>query len=80
MDRLRSRFPHAGDRLRAGGRPACRRTHGRPTAVPDHAIALDFVEAMRGTPSHQAEALLLQTAVDACCEDPDVDVLVSEAG
>ena len=78
MERLRARFPHTlviafepvgGDRTRV------------PTAVPhgrsDHAIALDFVEEMRGAPATKAEAGLLQTAVDACCEDPDVDVLVS---
>ena len=60
----------------AGGAPdraPVRAPHGRS----DHAIALDFVEAMRGAPATRAEAALLQAAVDACCEDPDFDVLVS---
>jgi exonuclease SbcD len=78
MERVRSRFPHAlvigfeptgGSTHRTPARPA----HGRS----DHAIALDFVEAMRGAPATKAEAALLQAAVDACCEDPDFDVLVS---
>ena len=81
MDRLRSRFPHTlviafepvgGDRLRV---PVAR-TRGRS----DHAIALDFVAELRGTPATKAESALLQTAVDACCEDSDFDVLVSGAG
>ncbi|GAA1141209.1 exonuclease SbcCD subunit D [Nocardioides aquiterrae] len=78
MDRLRSRFPHT---LVIGFEPVggtpdrgpLRAPHGRS----DHAIALDFVEAMRGAPATRAEAALLQAAVDACCEDPDFDVLVS---
>lgn len=78
MDRLRSRFPHTlvlgfeptgGDRLTV---PVAR-SQGRS----DHAIALDFVAELRGAPATKAEAALLQTAVDACCEDPDFDVLVS---
>jgi exonuclease SbcD len=78
MDRLRSRFPHTlviafepvgGDRLRV---PVAR-TQGRS----DHAIALDFIAELRGTPATKAESALLQTAVDACCEDSDFDVLVS---
>ncbi len=46
----------------------------------DHAIALDFVEEMRGGPATDAEAALLREAFDACCEDADVDVLVPSAG
>ena len=81
MERLRARFPHT---LVIGFEPAGGERRGVPTAAPagrsDHAIALDFVEAMRGSAATRAEAALLQTAVDACCEDPDFDVLVSEAG
>lgn len=78
MDRLRSRFPHTlvlafeptgGDRISV---PVAR-GHGRS----DHAIALDFVAELRGTPATKAESALLQSAVDACCEDPDFDVVVS---
>ena len=80
MDRLRARFPHAlvlsfepvgGDRQSV---PAAR-TRDRS----DHAIALDFVADLRGTPATKAEAALLQAAVDGCCEDTDVDMLLSEA-
>ena len=81
MERLRSRFPHT---LVIGFEPVGVRPARVPVALPrgrsDHAIALDFVEAMRGAPATPAEATLLQTAVDACCEDPDVDVLVTRAG
>ena len=81
MERLRSRFPHT---LVLGFEPAGGERDHVPTAAPhgrsDHAIALDFVEAMRGSPATKAESALLQTAVDACCEDPDFDVLVSGAG
>ena len=44
----------------------------------DHAIALDFVRELRGTPASADEAALLQDAVDACCHDRDQDVLVTE--
>jgi DNA repair protein SbcD/Mre11 len=79
MERLRTRFPHT---LVLGFEPAggdsrsvpLARTRGRS----DHAIALDFVTELRGTPATEAESALLLDACDACCVDPDVDVLVSE--
>jgi DNA repair protein SbcD/Mre11 len=81
MERLRTRFAHT---LVIGFEPAGGGQATVPTAAPqgrsDHAIALDFVRAMRGTRATDAESALLQTAIDACCEDPDFDVLVSEAG
>jgi exonuclease SbcD len=81
MERLRARFPHT---LVIGFEPAGGERDRVPTAAPqgrsDHAIALDFVEAMRGTRATRAESALLRTAIDACCDDPDFDVLVSEAG
>lgn len=81
MDRLRARFPHT---LVLGFDPAS----GARTAAPaarlqgrsDHDIALDFVADMRGAAATEAEAALLRDAFDACCEDPDFDVLVSGAG
>ena len=78
MDRLRARFPHALVLAfePVGGAPLgvpTARVHGRP----DHAIALDFVAEVRGTAATEAESALLLEACDACCEDPDVDVLVS---
>ena len=78
MDRLRARFPHA---LVLAFEPVGGAPLGVPTARvqgrPDHAIALDFVAEVRGTAATEAEAALLLEACDACCEDPDVDVLVS---
>jgi len=52
----------------------------RPQGRSDHAIALDFVTELRGAPATDDESALLQAACDACCEDPEVDVLVSAAG
>ncbi|WP_296603599.1 exonuclease SbcCD subunit D [Nocardioides sp.] len=79
MDRLRRRFPHT---LVLGFEPPAGAPAGLPTALPhgrsDHAIALDFVQQMRGGPATEAESALLLAACDACCEDPDVDMLVSE--
>lgn len=81
MERLRSRFPHAlvlafePRESQPAGVPLAR-TRGRS----DHAIALDFVSDLRGAPATDAESALLLEACDACCEDPDVDVLVGEAG
>ncbi|GAB3767271.1 exonuclease SbcD [Nocardioides ginsengisegetis] len=77
MEQLRRRFRHtlvlsfepaSGDRSEL----PLARTQGRS----DHRIALDFVGDMRGTGATQEESALLQQAVDACCEDPDFDVLV----
>jgi len=81
MDRLRARFPHTlvlGFDPASGARTAApaARLHGRS----DHDIALDFVADMRGVAATEAEAALLRDAFDACCEDPDFDVLVSGAG
>jgi exonuclease SbcD len=81
MDRLRTRFPHT---LVLGFEPA----GGNPASVPlartqgrsDHVISLDFLAELRGTPATDDESALLLAATDACCEDPDFDVLVSEAG
>ena len=81
MERLRRRFPHAlvlafePDR---GDVPTCR-PRG-PGCARDHAIALDFVRELRGTPATEAESALLQDACDACCDDTDVDTLLSVAG
>ncbi len=78
MDRLRRRFPHT---LVLGFEPTGGPSTGVPAAPPrglsDHAVALDFVEQVRGTPATAAESALLLAACDACCEDPDVDMLLS---
>jgi DNA repair protein SbcD/Mre11 len=76
MEQLRRRFPHtlvlqfptpAVD-PRAPARP--------PSGTSDHAIAVDFVRHVRGSKATKAESTLLRTAFDACCHDPDQDVLV----
>ena len=40
--------------------------------TPDLDVALQFVEEMRAVPADDAEQALLATAVDSCCEDPDL--------
>ncbi len=77
MDRLRARFPHT---LVIGFEPPgadrtsvpLARTRGRS----DHEIAVDFVTEMRGAAATPAETALLRDASDACCDDPDFDVVV----
>jgi exonuclease SbcD len=80
MDRLRARFPHA---LLLGFAPAGGPTSTTPAARAagrsDHDVALDFVAELRGAPATPAEATLLREAIDACCEDTDLDVLVGGA-
>jgi exonuclease SbcD len=77
MARLRERFPHA---VALGFAPAGG-TPQEPRAVlegrSDHAIAVDFVTAMRGTPTTPPEADLLQEACDSCAHDRDADTVVS---
>ncbi|KRE99219.1 DNA exonuclease SbcCD subunit SbcD [Nocardioides sp. Soil777] len=79
MDRLRARFPHT---LVLGFAPPSGTTSTTPAARAagrsDHDVALDFVAELRGAPATPAESALLREAVDACCEDTDVDVLVGE--
>jgi DNA repair protein SbcD/Mre11 len=77
MARLQERFPHAVALLFApegGETPRSRATvEGRS----DHAIAVDFVEAVRGTPATHAESALLRDACDACAADPEADTVVT---
>ena len=79
MERLRRRFPHA---LLLGFETGPS-VSGLAPVVPeatrtDHDIALDFMTDMRGRPPQQAETDLLFRAIDACCEDADVDSLVTD--
>jgi DNA repair protein SbcD/Mre11 len=79
MERLRRRFPHTlvllfAPRTALGTGVPLAETRGRS----DHEIALDFVREMRGADADPAEAALLQTACDACAEDPDADALLTE--
>ena len=79
MDRLRARFPHT---LVLAFQPVGADTATTPAARTagrsDHEVTLDFVSALRGAPATRAESELLRDAVDACCEDTDLDVLVGE--
>ncbi|NYE38093.1 exonuclease SbcD [Nocardioides cavernae] len=81
MEKLRRRFPHTLV-LQFPTPVADPRTPGRPAAgTSDHAISLDFVRHVRGSAATAAESSLLREAIDACCHDPDQDVLVgSTAG
>jgi DNA repair protein SbcD/Mre11 len=78
MDQLRRRFPHA---LVLAFSPTHLRDSTAPSAPAqartDHEIALGFVADLRGAPATEAEAAVLLEACDACCEDPDLDVLLS---
>lgn len=79
MERLRSRFPHT---LVLAFEPTSGQRAGAPAARlqgrSDHDIALDFVAEMRGAPASDEESSLLRDAFDACCEDADVDTLLTE--
>ena len=81
MDRLRRRFPHTlllGFESTApvvGGLPQQRGAVRR-----DRDLVADFVAELRGTPATADELALLGRAVDACCEDTDVDMLLGETG
>ena len=78
MERLRRRFPHTlvlhfeSGPPRLGALPALA-THART----DRDIALEFMTDLRGGPPDAAEAALLFQAVDECCDDTDVDQLLS---
>ena len=79
MARLRDRFPHT---LSLAFEPSTPPADASPVTVrrtgrSDHDITLDFVTELRGRPASTAESALLRDAVDACCDDPDVDALVS---
>ena len=79
MERLRERFPHAltlhlrADRGVVPTPAPAARSHGRS----DHDITLDFVAELRGVAATDDEAALLRDAVDACCDDPEADVLLT---
>ena len=79
MERLRRRFPHTlllGFESTAAVVGALPQGHG--PARRDRDLVADFVAELRGAPATTDELALLGRAVDACCDDPDVDVLVSD--
>ncbi len=79
MDQLRRRFPHTlvigfetpAPSLSALGVAS---THARA----DRDIAVAFVSEMRGEAPTAAETKLLDTAIDACCDDRDTDSLIGQ--
>ena len=76
MEQLRQRFPHTLV-LQFPSPVADDQAPARPASgTSDHAIALDFVRHVRGVGATDTESDLLQEAFDACCHDPDQDVLV----
>jgi exonuclease SbcD len=80
MDRLRARFPHALA-LRfapAGGEPRAVRVPSE--GVSAHAIALAFVDHVRGGPATEAEAALLDEALTCCPDDHDLVPELLRAG
>lgn len=78
MERLRRRFPHAlvlafdapGPAL--GLPPGVAATHARS----DREIAWAFMSEMRGQEPSAEETTVLYRALDACCDDRDVDTLL----
>ena len=80
MARLRERFPHT---LVLGFEPSTTPLPATPSASShgrsDHDITLDFVADLRGVPASEAEAALLRDACDACGDDPEADVRLTEA-
>ena len=76
MEQLRKRFPHT--LVLQFPRPVTdpQAPTRPPSGTSDHAIAVDFVEHVRGSTATTAESALLQDAIDACCHDADRDVLV----
>jgi exonuclease SbcD len=79
MERLRRRFPHtlllgfASTAPVIGGLPS-----QRGPARRDRDLVADFITELRGAPATGDELALLGRAVDACCEDSDVDMLLGE--
>lgn len=79
MEQLRRRFPHTlvlGFETPAPslGAPGVAATHARS----DREIATAFMAEMRGHAPTERETDVLFAAVDACCDDRDVDTLVGE--
>ncbi len=79
MDLLRRRFPHTivlgfESELPTAGELRVPTAHARS----DRDIAHEFMSEMRGTAPADDEAALLFEAIDQCCDDTDVDMLLSE--
>ncbi len=78
MARLRDRFAHTLSlTFEPANPPEPISPAPQRTGRSDHDITLDFVADLRSQPATPAESALLAEALDACCEDPEVDTLVS---
>ena len=80
MEQLRRRFPHAlllSFATPPPGLAVLGDGAARGTRRTDCELATEFLTTMRGTEPAEAELALLHRAVDACCEDTDVDTLLS---
>ncbi len=80
MEQLRQRFPHTLVLQFSSPAPGDQAPTRPASGTSDHAIALDFVRHVRGASATAAESDLLEEAFDACCHDPDQDVLVGARG
>ncbi|MEP9383619.1 exonuclease SbcCD subunit D [Nocardioides sp. KR10-350] len=81
MERLRRRFPHTlvlGFESTAAVVGGMALPGDRPRR--DRDLVKEFLTELRGSAPESAEAALLDEAVDACCEDPEVDALDSGRG
>ena len=82
MERLRRRFPHTlvlALRARQATMPPTCRPRG-PGCAPTTRSPSTSSASCAATPATEAESALLQDACDACCDDTDVDTLLSVAG
>ena len=80
MEQLRRRFPHAlllSFATPPPGLAVLGDGAARGTRRTDRELATEFLTAMRGADPADDELALLHQAVDACCEDTDVDTLLS---
>lgn len=78
MERLRRRFPHT---LVLGFESTAPVIGSLPTADAtrrDADLVAEFVADLRGSAPSPEELALLGQAVDACCEDPEADMLLGE--
>jgi exonuclease SbcD len=79
MERLRRRFPHT---LVLGFESTAPVIGSLPTtdmSRRDADLVAEFVTELRGSAPGADELALLGQAVDACCDDPEVDMLLGEA-
>ncbi len=80
MEQLRRRFPHAlllSFATPPPGLAVLGDGAARGTRRTDRELATEFLTTMRGAEPADTELALLHEAVDACCDDTDVDTLLT---